>query len=1160
MTFDNYYKVGGSLKHNHPTYVFRRADGQIFETLKAREYCFVFNSRQMGKSSLRVQAMSKLKESGVKCTSIDLTLLGSNVSQLQWYKGITYQLLSSFELEDEINFEAWYEQLRSQTEVQRLDFFIESVILKKFCQDIVIFIDEIDSLLQFSFKDDFFAFIRACYNKRAENVEYDRLTFCLLGVTTPADLIADKQRTPFNISRSIELTGLTFEEAKDALIPGLPVENPESVLQQVLMWTGGQPFLTQKLCSLIVQTTQNEHPNVGDVVRQYIIQDWEAFDEPEHLRTIRDRLLSNEHTAIRLLGLYQQILNAARSSSVKKHSKTAIDSSDEQTLRLSGLVVKKDGCLEVYNPIYQAVFHQGWVEGQLDKLRPYSEAINGWLNNHRADGWLLRGKALNEAQTWAIGKSLSNYDYQFFDASQKLNLEQEKTEKAAQIKANQILAEANQKAREIIKTGGAIAFIVVVVSIIYAQQQLNTAKEAREGTRLTQVGDNALRQFESRQLDALLLSMQAGQDLQKLVKKERSIAKYQTIVPLSALLNILANLRQYNQLESQPEKLNSVSFSPDGKIIVAGSEDGTIKRWKRDGTALTPLSGHKDAVTSVSVSPDSKMMASGSSDKTVKLWKPDGTPITFFGHKGAVTSVSFSPDGRIIASGSNDKTVRLWHWQLDGKIHAPLLQHDDSVTRLSFSPDGQIIAVGTDKGTVKLWQPDGKMIVTRQAHQDVVTSISFSPKGEIFASASEDRTVKLWRRDGTAITTVHLQSAVTSISFSPDGEMISIGSVDQPVKLWNWKQAKTQPVNLTGSIERVNSVSFSPDGKTIATANDTDTGTVKLWHWQPGINPLTSLTGHTGKIFNSVGFSQDGKIIATVTDDGNVKVWRRDGTLINKFFGKTSFAASFGFSPDGEIIALGTDEETVNLWKPDGTLIATIPGEASLVWSVNFSPDGQIIAVGTDEGTVKLWKRDGKTLIATLSMEQNLGWATSISFSPDGETIAVGSGQGTIKLWRRDGTIIRSFVAHKKQVNSISFSADGQIIASGSDDRTVKLWKLDGTPLTAFLMEHSGGVTSVSFSPDSQILASGSNDKTVKLWKLDGTAIAISTLNGHSDLVTSVKFSPDGEILASASTDGTVVLWSLNLDDLLGRGCSWLKEYFVTHPEMRHKLTVCDRK
>lgn len=411
MTFDNYYKVGGSLKHNHPTYVVRNADKQIFEILKAREYCFVFNSRQMGKSSLRVQAMRKLEALGVKCISIDLTLLGSNVSQDEWYKGFTCELLNKFELRNEIDFDSWEKQQRSQTAVQRLNHFIESVLLKKFCQDIVIFIDETDFLLGVSFKDDFFAFIRACYNQRAENVEYERLTFCLLGVATPTDLIQDKLRTPFNISSPIELTGLTFEEAKDALIPGLEekVENPEDVLQAVLEWTGGQPFLTQKLCSLIVPKAQSSKPNIRELVESYILQDWESQDDPQHLRTIGGRLLSDEHRAIRLLGLYQQILDAARSpfSSVIEENvitarEVAIDAVDEQTLRLSGLLVKKDGYLKVYNPIYQAVFHQDWVKQQLDKLRPYSQAINGWLNSDRDSYWLLRGKSFDDAKAWAI--------------------------------------------------------------------------------------------------------------------------------------------------------------------------------------------------------------------------------------------------------------------------------------------------------------------------------------------------------------------------------------------------------------------------------------------------------------------------------------------------------------------------------------------------------------------------------------------------------------------------------------------------------------------------------------------------------------------------------------------------------------------------------------
>ncbi|MHC5729473.1 MAG: AAA-like domain-containing protein, partial [Nostoc sp.] len=247
--------------------------------------------------------------------------------------------------------------------------------------------------------DDFFALIRACYNLRAESPKYERLTFCLLGVATPGDLIQERERTPFNIGSSIELTGFSFAEAKNALITGLvdKVEHPEAVLQDVLNWTAGQPFLTQKLCSLIVQETENSYGSVNEVVDNYIIQNWESQDEPEHLRTIRDRILRNEQKAGRLLGLYQQVLYSSKG--------VLIDGSQEQTeLRLSGLVVKKDGHLKVYNSIYQSVFNQQWLREELDKLRPYSQAFNIWFNSQKEQSWLLRGKALDEALAWAVGK------------------------------------------------------------------------------------------------------------------------------------------------------------------------------------------------------------------------------------------------------------------------------------------------------------------------------------------------------------------------------------------------------------------------------------------------------------------------------------------------------------------------------------------------------------------------------------------------------------------------------------------------------------------------------------------------------------------------------------------------------------------------------------
>ncbi len=244
------YQVGGSLPPDYPYYVRRKADQDLYEGLKAGKFCYVLNSRQMGKSSLRVQIMQQLQNEGIACAAIDLTHIGSqNLSPEQWYAGFIRTLVSSFKLSSKFNLGSWWRDHGHIPPLQRLSEFIEEVLLVEISQQIVIFIDEIDSVLGLNFKtDDFFALIRYCYNQRADKPEYLRLTFTLLGVATPSDLIQDKQRTPFNIGQAIELNGFQLAEA-EPLAQGLvgKFSNPLEVLGEILAWTEGQPFLTQKL-------------------------------------------------------------------------------------------------------------------------------------------------------------------------------------------------------------------------------------------------------------------------------------------------------------------------------------------------------------------------------------------------------------------------------------------------------------------------------------------------------------------------------------------------------------------------------------------------------------------------------------------------------------------------------------------------------------------------------------------------------------------------------------------------------------------------------------------------------------------------------------------------------------------------------------------------
>ncbi|MGG6264541.1 CHASE2 domain-containing protein [Leptolyngbya sp. AN03gr2] len=448
----NHYQVGGSLRWDDPNYVRRQADIDLYRALSTGEFCYLFNARQMGKSSLMVRAFHQLQENGIACAAIDLSRIGStSVTLEQWYKGLAVELWQAFDLVQLINLKSWWQERQDLSPVQRLAQWIETVLLtdvKRADQshpNIVIFLDEVDSVCSLEFPvQDFFALIRACYNRRSLQPEYQRLTFAFLGVARPSDLMIDQSRTPFNIGHAIEIEGFQQSEAQ-SLAQGLvgAVSDPQLALQEILTWTGGQPFLTQKLCRLVVERSDSEiddRKQISDIVQQEILQSWEFQDEPEHLRTIRDRVLSNSDRSLKRLGLYQQVLDSA----------VPFDGSDEQMeLLLSGLVANQQGQLVVKNPIYRAIFNSEWINQQLSYLRPYAPLCAAWIASGKQDSsCLLRGQPLQDALIWALGKSLTDQDYQFLGASQELAKQEAQLALEAVEQANQLLAEARQKANQ----------------------------------------------------------------------------------------------------------------------------------------------------------------------------------------------------------------------------------------------------------------------------------------------------------------------------------------------------------------------------------------------------------------------------------------------------------------------------------------------------------------------------------------------------------------------------------------------------------------------------------------------------------------------------------------------------------------------------------------
>lgn len=1160
------YQVGGSLPLESASYVTRQADEEIYQALKQGEFCYVLSTRQMGKSSLRLRTMHRLQQSGVRSGVIDMTLIGSQgITLEQWYASILQGLVSSFKLP--VSLSAWWRECTHLSAVKRFSDFLETVLLAKIEQPIVIFIDEIDSVLGLDFPtDDFFALIRACYNRRTEQPAYRRLTFVLLGVATPSDLIADKTRTPFNIGRAIELRGFQLEESRP-LLPGLQgiVRQPKLLLQAILDWTVGQPFLTQKLCQLVLSAWQSSsYPPEQDpvwltsLVQSKVIDHWELRDDPEHLRTIAHRLLYDEQQAGRLLGLYQSLLTC--------RAMPAKDSREQMELLLSGLVVKTQGCLQVSNRIYQAVFNADWVEQQLASLRPYAAALAAWRQSDCQDqSRLLKGQALKDAQRWTQGKSLSDLDYRFLAASQtaeqqamQLVLEAERShELQARLKQEQKTARLQ---RNLLGAVG-LALLITTGLGLFALHEYRKSRISE----IQAIAKASETLFASgRKLEALVEAIRARRGVLSLGGSNDQMAA-----------QVEADLRQaaygvveYNQLAGHQDSIYRIAISPDGQMLASASRDGTAKLWSAKGRLLHTLKGHRDWVTHVAFSPDGQTIISASKDKTIKLWRRDGSLLRTFngygdatlaGHGDIVFKIALSPDGQFIASASLDGTIKLW--TTTGRLIRTFGKHRGQVWSVAFSPDGQQVASGGEDNTIKIWTLEGRLVRSLSGHRDVVQVLAFSPDGRLIASGSKDMTVKLWTMDGQLLQTYQgHRGEIWNLTFSPDGTLASASS-DGTVQLWQPDGTLLLKLDHGGRIPW--GIAFSPDGKWFASGGADNT--IKLWRL--GDRFITQLTGHRD-LAARVAFSPDGKILASASSDKTVKLWTRQGKLLRTLKGHQDGVFSVAFSPDGIMLASGSETDgVIKLWTTKGQLLATLRGHQAGVYGLAFSPDGKTLASGSLDKTIQLWRTvrgmspEGNrsapqafgALIKTLRGHQQD--VIAVRFRPNGQYLASAGWNGEILLWQRDGSPIRSIANLSGGVNDLTFSPDGQMLASANGDHTIKFWSLEGR-LIRTLTGHQAHVISVAFSPDGKV-ASASQDRSVKLWRSDGTLLA--TLDAHINTVPGVAFSPDGQLVASSSWDKTVILWDLNrvvdLNQVLDFSCEWVKDYLRSHPqESNHDL------
>ncbi|WP_437727550.1 protein kinase domain-containing protein [Sorangium sp. So ce861] len=624
------------------------------------------------------------------------------------------------------------------------------------------------------------------------------------------------------------------------------------------------------------------------------------------------------------------------------------------------------------------------------------------------------------------------------------------------------------------------------------------------------------------------------------------------------------------ELRGHGHRVVSAAFSADGRRLVTGSWDRTARVWRLvDGSAerwvcALVLQGPRAWMTCVAWSPDGALVLTGSEDGSVLAWDATHgrTVLALERHESSVQAIAWSPDGKWVLTGTRDGRVRAFRFP-GGELARELPAHEDQVAFLSFLGGAQAVSAGRD-GVVRALDVTGEAVRMIASLSDGLLAAAVSERARLLATGARDGHVRVFRLDtGTQVRDIAAhEGPVRSVAFVGDGDRVLSGSEDGSARLWG-ARAPRPPAGafpplicapITAS-ERVSlaqrrdelvarlsggdATAYEPIQRLRARvaeyARDPEILSALAWVGcsrgiRAGVRDVWIRTrSSTESPATCLSFTADNRLIVG-GEDGILRALGLDRSPDIELQPPFDAGGITAVACSANAVAAAFTERAAVVWDADGQAAHVLRGHTQAVRAIALSADGARVATGSDDLTARLWRRDG-SLIRVL--EGHRGPVVAVAFTPDDRFVLTASTDGLIRLFSVEADSVEDLVrVVRARVESAAFRGDGRLAAVRTSRAVAQVHDLASGKLVQAVPGHTSFAAPVCFSSCGRMLLTGSDDFTehaARLWD-SSTADLLHTFDRQDAPISAVAIAGDGQRIATGSRNGAITLWEVDWD------------------------------